>query len=68
MVRTVLYQAAHVPMNHCRWSSLLSWAMWVAKRHSFEAAKGVLARNLSVVMSRMWVVESDSVGPTQSQP
>lgn len=54
MVRTALYQAAHVLMHHGRWSSLRSWAMRIARRRSVKAAKVALARKLAVVMHRMW--------------
>lgn len=54
MVRTALYQAAHVLLHHGRWSSLRSWAMRIAKRRSVKAAKVALARKLAVVMHRMW--------------
>ena len=54
MVRTALYQAAHVLMHHGRWSSLRSWAMRIAKRRSVKSAKVALARKLAVVMHRMW--------------
>lgn len=54
MVRTALYQAAHVLLHHGRWSSLRSWAMRIAKRSSAKAAKVALARKLAVVMHRMW--------------
>jgi transposase len=54
MVRTALYQAAHVLLHHGRWSSLRSWAMRIAKRGSVKGAKVALARRLAVVMHRMW--------------
>ena len=54
MVRTALYQAAHVLMHHGRWSALRSWAMRIAKRRSVKSAKVALARKLAVVMHRMW--------------
>lgn len=54
MVRTALYQAAHVLMHHGRWSSLRSWAMRIAKRRSVKSAKVALARKLAVIMHRMW--------------
>ena len=54
MVRTALYQAAHVLMHHGRWSALRSWAMRIAKRRSMKSAKVALARKLAVVMHRMW--------------
>lgn len=54
MVRTALYQAAHVLLHHGRWSSLRSWAMRIVKRCSVKAAKVALARKLAVIMHRMW--------------
>lgn len=59
MVRTALYQAAHVLMHHGRWSSLRTWAMRIAKRRSMKAAKGAHARKLAVVMHRMWADATD---------
>ena len=59
MVRTALYQAAHVLLHHGRWSSLRAWAMRIAKRSSAKAAKVALARKLSVIMHRMWVDGTD---------
>ncbi|SFA86636.1 Transposase [Poseidonocella pacifica] len=59
MVRTALYQAAHVLLHHGRWSSLRAWAMRIAKRRSLKAAKVALARKLAVVMHRMWVDGTD---------
>jgi transposase len=59
MVRTALYQAAHVLLHHGRWSSLRSWAMRIAKRSSVKAAKVALARRLAVVMHRMWIDGTD---------
>ena len=54
MVRTALYQVAHVLLHHGRWSSLRSWAMRIAKRRSVKAAKVALARKLAVILHRMW--------------
>jgi transposase len=59
MVRTALYQAAHVLLHHGRWSSLRSWAMRIAKRGSVKGAKVALARRLAVVMHRMWTDGTD---------
>ena len=59
MVRTALYQAAHVLLHHGRWSSLRAWAMRIAKRSSAKAAKVALARKLSVIMHRMWIDGTD---------
>ena len=44
MVRTALYQAAHVLMHHGRWSGLRGWAMRIAKRSGAKLAKVALAR------------------------
>lgn len=54
MVRTALYQAAHVLMHHGRWCSLRFWAMRIAKRRSVKLAKVALARKLAVILHRMW--------------
>jgi transposase len=55
MVRTALYQAAHVLMHHGRWSSLRGWAMRIAKRSGVKLAKVALARKLAVVLHRIWI-------------
>src|SRR5262245_51375829 len=55
MVRTALYQAAHVRLHHGRWSALRGWAMRIAKRSSAKLAKVALARKLAVVLHRMWI-------------
>lgn len=68
MVRTALYQAAHVLLHHGRWSSLRSWAMRIAKRSSVKAAKVALARRLAVVMHRMWVDGTDFRWSTVAAP
>lgn len=59
MVRTALYQAAHVLLHHGRWSSLRAWAMRIAKRRSLKAAKVALARRLAVVLHRIWIDGTD---------
>jgi transposase len=59
MVRTALYQAAHVLMHHGRWSSLRGWAMRIAKRSGAKLAKVALARKLAVVLHRMWISETE---------
>ena len=58
MVRTALYQAAHVLMHHGRWSGLRGWAMRIAKRSGAKLAKVALARKLAVVLHRMWIDET----------
>jgi transposase len=60
-VRVALFEAAHVIMTRvaAAWSKLKSWAMNVAKRRGAKRAKVALARNLGVVLHRMWVEESE---------
>ena len=67
MVRTALYQAAHVLMHHGRWSGLRGWAMRIAKRSGAKLAKVALARKLAVILHRMWINETNSAGPSVSQ-
>jgi transposase len=56
MVRTVLYEAAHVMLTRTsRFSTLKRWALGVAKRRGMKRAKVALARKLSTVLHRMWV-------------
>ncbi len=56
MVRSALYEAAHVMLTRAvRWSSLKAWAMRVATRQGMKKAKVALARKLAVVLHRMWV-------------
>ena len=55
MVRTALYQAAHVLMHHGRWSGLRGWTMRIARRSGAKLAKVALARKLAVVLHRMWI-------------
>jgi transposase len=55
MLRTLLYQAAHVMLTRVqKWSWLKAWAMTVAKRRGLQKAVVALARRLSVIMHRMW--------------
>jgi transposase len=56
MVRTALFEAAHVMLTRqLRFSALKAWALRVAGRHGMRKAKVALARKLAVVMHRMWV-------------
>jgi transposase len=56
MVRTVLYEAAHILLTRAvRFSSLKRWALEVAQRRGMRRAKVALARKLSVILHRMWV-------------
>ena len=56
MVRTALYEAAHIMLTRTtRFSGLKAWAMGVAKRRGAKRAKVALARKLAVILHRMWV-------------
>jgi transposase len=59
MVRTALYQAAHVLMHRGRWSGLRGWAMRIAKRSAAKLAKVALASKLAVILHRMWINETN---------
>jgi hypothetical protein len=67
MVRTALYQAAHVLMHHGRWSGLRDWAMRIAKRSSAKLAKVALARKLAVLLHAYGSMEPTSAGRPASQ-
>ena len=55
MVRTALYEAAHILLTRAtRFSALKRWAMEVARRRGMKRAKVALARKLAVVLHRMW--------------
>lgn len=59
MVRTALYEAAHIMLTRAsRFSALKGWAMGVAKRRGMKRAKVALARKLATVLHRMWVEAS----------
>ena len=56
MVRTALFEAAHVMLTRAsRFSSLKRWAVAVAQRRGMKRAKVALARKLGTVLHRMWV-------------
>jgi transposase len=56
MVRTALYEAAHILLTRAvRFSALKRWAVQVAKRRGMKRAKVALARKLAVILHRMWV-------------
>ncbi len=60
MVRTALYEAAHIiPTRATRFSALKRWAVEVAKRRGMKRAKVALARKLAMVLHRMWVDASE---------
>jgi transposase len=55
MVRTALYEAAHIMLTRAvRFSSLKRWALEVAKRRGMKRAKVALARKLATVLLRLW--------------
>jgi transposase len=56
MVRSALYEAAHVMLTRAvRWSSLKAWALRLAARAGMRKAKVALARKLAVILHRIWV-------------
>jgi transposase len=55
MMRTLLYEAAHVMLTRVtKWSWLKAWAMNIARRRGLQKAIVALARRLAVIMHRMW--------------
>lgn len=60
MVRTALYEAAHIMLTRAtRFSALKRWAVDVAKRRGMKRAKVALARKLATVLHRLWVDETE---------
>jgi transposase len=58
MVRTVLFEAAHIMLTRAtRFSSLKRWALEVAQRRGMKRAKVALARKF--VLHRMWMDATD---------
>ena len=56
MVRSALYEAAHVMLTRAvRWSSLKAWALRLAARAGMRKARVALARKLAVILHRLWV-------------
>lgn len=53
-LRTALYQAATVMLNLARPSWLTAWALNVAKGRGKKRATVALARQIGVVLHRMW--------------
>jgi transposase len=55
LVRTALYEAAHIMLTRTvRFSGLKRWALEVAKRRGMKRAKVALARKLATVLLRLW--------------
>ena len=60
MLRTMLYEAAHVLLTQgTRWSALKAWGVRVAQRRGMKRAIVALARRLAVILHRMWVDGTD---------
>ena len=60
MVRTTLYEAAHIMLTRAtRFCALKRWAVDVAKRRGMKRAKVALDRKLATILHRMWVKESE---------
>jgi transposase len=56
MVRTALYEAANVLLSRVtRFSALKRWGLEVAKRRGMKRAKVAVARELAVILHRMWI-------------
>jgi transposase len=54
MVRTALYEAAHIMLTRAtRFSALKRWAVDVAKRRGMKRAKVALARKLATILHRI---------------
>jgi len=55
LVRTALYEAAHIMLTRAvRFSGLKRWALEVARRRGMKRAKVALARKLAAVLLRLW--------------
>lgn len=60
MVRSLLYEAAHVLLTRVtRWSPLKAWGMRLMKRVGAKKAKVAVARKMAVILHRMWMEEAD---------
>jgi transposase len=56
MMRTMLYEAAHILLvRSTKWSWLKAWAMKIARHRGMKKAIVALARRLAVIMHRIWV-------------
>mgnify|MGYP001823784472 FL=1 len=54
-VRSALYVAAHsLVVRSAEWSSLKAWGMRLAKTKGHHCAMIAMARNLAVILHRMW--------------
>ncbi len=56
MMRTMLYEAAHIMLvRSAKWSWLKAWAMKIARHRGLKKAIVALARRLAVILHRIWV-------------
>jgi transposase len=56
MMRTMLYEAAHIMLvRSVKWSWLKAWAMKIARHRGLKKAIVALARRLAVILHRIWV-------------
>lgn len=56
MLRTMLYEAAHIMLvRSAKWSWLKAWAMKIARHRGLKKATVALARRLAVILHRLWV-------------
>jgi transposase len=54
----MLYEAAHSLLTHSgKWSWLTAWGVRVAQRRGMRRAIVAVARRLTVVLHRVWVVD-----------
>jgi len=56
MIRTMLYEAAHIMLvRSAKWSWLKAWAMQIARHRGMKKAIVALAGRLAVIMHRIWI-------------
>ena len=56
MLRSYLFEAAGVLLTRVpKWSALKAWGMRLAKRNGLQKAKVAVARELAVILHRMWI-------------
>jgi transposase len=56
MLRSDLYEAANVLLTCvAKWSALKAWGIRLAKRSGLRKAKVAVAREVAVILHRMWI-------------
>ncbi len=56
MLRSYLFEAAGVLLTQVRkWCALKAWGLRLAKRIGYKKAKVAVARNMAVILHRMWI-------------